>query len=172
MPSSDLFDNVNPVVLAVIAIAFAALTFSERLAQLEGKFRWIGASARWWSNRQIRKVRRDNLLERTRRRARDEAYASLDDRYRALNIRVDQLTEAMQKQRDDHDDELEAARLEHREDIRKTREEHNEEMASMRRELERKNEFIVRLFQWGHSARAKAALGGIDIDPMPENGSN
>lgn len=168
MPPTEWTEHINPVILAILAFAFAALTFSERVANLQGKFRWIGTSARWWSNRQIRKVRRDNLLERTRRRARDEAYASLDDRYAELDRKVVELTRQMQQQRDDHDDELEAARLEHREEIRKTREEHHHEMAAMRRELEGKNNQIVVLLQYIHTQRTKAAQQGYELDPLPD----
>lgn len=161
---TEFVEHLNPTVLLIIAVAFAVLTFSERLANLQGKFRWIGGLARWWSLRQVRKVRRDNLLERTRRRARDDAYASLEDRYHALNEQVtrevEELRQQMRRQSDSFDDELEAARLEHREEIRKLREEHQSELQSMRGQ-------IVALLQWGHAQRTKAAQSGIELDPMP-----
>ncbi|MFC8182389.1 hypothetical protein ACFULT_26255 [Rhodococcus sp. NPDC057297] len=171
MEISEILEHVNPTWGALFLIVAAILTFSKTIAELDGKFKWIGVIARAWSERQVRKVQRENELERERRKGRDEAYAGLQDQVTDLNTELIELREVVRKQRTDHDDELEAARLEHREEIRKTREEHHHEMAAIRRELDGKNAYIVLLLQWGHTSRVNAAAKGFELDPMPEEDS-
>lgn len=46
----------NPIVFAVVLALGVWLFVSKRLAELKGTFAWIGGLARWWSERQRRKV--------------------------------------------------------------------------------------------------------------------
>lgn len=107
----------NPIVFGLILAAAVYLFVSKRLAEIKGTFAWVGGAARWWNDRQKRRVERDRELFLAQHAADTER----------SDVRVTDLTTQVAYL----ENELRDARKE----LREANERHDRELAAMRDEL-------------------------------------
>lgn len=70
----------NPIVFGIVLALGVYLFVSKRLAEIRGTFAWVGALARWWNDRQKRRVERDRDLWRAQHSAdREREDAELEE---------------------------------------------------------------------------------------------
>lgn len=140
----------GPLPISIIVILVGILTFSTKVAELGGKLAWLGALARWYQRRNVRRVEQDEELNRVRVRTESRAYLDLE---RELG----RLSRQLRAQQTRHDRELRA------QDNR-----HLEDMKAIRGELNAATELNVALLRWAHSARNDAARVGLMLSGPPD----
>lgn len=122
-----------------VVISGTLLTVSERVAKISGP---LGAAARWWQNRAIRKV--DQI---------DSLSARIDD---AVRKQVGRKLAPLQEQIDLLKAELTAVRA----DLQREREEHSEAAEKLQREIDLRDEWIV----LAHRFKRKTAIAAAEHD--------
>ncbi|UZJ23726.1 hypothetical protein RHODO2019_10955 [Rhodococcus antarcticus] len=82
----------NPVVVVVVIVVVLSSFISERAAKIAGP---VGALGRWWGERQLRRMEREQAIEEARRRGESAQVAHLTAEVRGLTAEVRRLADVV-----------------------------------------------------------------------------